>query len=176
MAAKISETAWDTLKSPYASRLHTNYVPSMEELPKLEIFLAGPKQELSHLESKILRLQDSLTDLYAQRDRAKSYIEAHRALMSPIRRFPAETLAEIFTHCLSTDKYPSRSLEEAPLLLMSICRSWRHVAVSSPQLWKALHISFPAEMTADEFTLREQGSIQWLKRSGSLPFSLSLAV
>ncbi|KIK52645.1 hypothetical protein GYMLUDRAFT_179884, partial [Collybiopsis luxurians FD-317 M1] len=126
---------WNTSESPFSSVLHTNHVPSPSELAKMDTFLAEPQQKLSKLESEILQLQKCLAKLSSERDRARTYITAHRALMSAICRLPAETLAEIFVHCIPTDRYPVRNSKEAPLLLTNICRSWRAIAISAPHLW-----------------------------------------
>ncbi|KAE9405249.1 hypothetical protein BT96DRAFT_346395 [Gymnopus androsaceus JB14] len=176
---------WDTLKSPYASLINTNHIPSPTELAELESFLVKPEQELSQLESEITRLQDILGGLLAERERAQAFIKPHRVLMSPVRRLPAEILGEMFVRCLPTARNPVRSLNEVPLLLTTICQNWRHVAFSTAPLWKALHISFSSRMmklaatdsaVQGTFTRREYGIMQWLNRSGSLPLSISLAV
>ncbi|KIK62613.1 hypothetical protein GYMLUDRAFT_132881, partial [Collybiopsis luxurians FD-317 M1] len=122
--------------SPYSSILYTNHSPSTAELAQLNTFLAGPLQKLSGLKLEISQLQERIRALSAERDRAMSYINAHRAVTSAIRRFPAEILTEIFVHCIPADRYPVRSLKEAPLILTTICRSWRAVSLSAPCLWK----------------------------------------
>jgi predicted nucleic acid-binding Zn-ribbon protein len=124
----MSTETWDTTKSPYASLLHTNYVPSESELLALKKFLAEPKQELSRLDSEITHLQDRLKGLLDERDKVNVYIETHVALMAPARRLPAETVAEIFMRCLS-QPYSTRSLEEAPLLLTRVCKNWRSISL-----------------------------------------------
>ncbi|KAF8882663.1 hypothetical protein BD779DRAFT_1542009 [Infundibulicybe gibba] len=54
---------------------------------------------------------------------------------------PVEILSEIFTRCTG-DEYVHENQEfdpnEAPLLLMRICRRWRSVALSTPALWATL--------------------------------------
>ncbi|KIK66631.1 hypothetical protein GYMLUDRAFT_111336, partial [Collybiopsis luxurians FD-317 M1] len=167
---------WDISKSPYSSLLDTNHVPSPTELVEMGSFLAVPQRELSNLESEISQLQERLKVLSFKRDRAKAYINAHRALMSAIRRLPTEILIEIFVHCLPTDSYPVRSLKEAPLLLTTVCRSWRNVAIGSAHLWNALHVNFPNEMLVEDIALRASGVQLWLERSGSLPLFISLGV
>ncbi|KAF8872284.1 hypothetical protein BD779DRAFT_1710347 [Infundibulicybe gibba] len=46
-----------------------------------------------------------------------------------------EILAEIFLHCLPPDKWGSLSAGDAPWLLVKVCRKWREVALSTPELW-----------------------------------------
>ncbi|KAF9058569.1 hypothetical protein BDP27DRAFT_1240621, partial [Rhodocollybia butyracea] len=129
--------AWDTASSPFASVFGTNHVPSSAELDQLKDLLVEPDHELKRLQSEISHLQSLLDALLSQKNEVETYIEAHRALMSPIRRIPSETLGEIFMHCLPSDTYPFavRDLKEAPLLMTTICRHWRRVAIDTPGLW-----------------------------------------
>ncbi|KAJ3859712.1 hypothetical protein EV359DRAFT_86111 [Lentinula novae-zelandiae] len=121
--------AWDSSRSPYAQILNTNHLPSHAQRKEIETFLSEPQQELSRLETEISRVQVILDDLQSQRAEVKSYVETHRGLLAPIRRLPVEVLTEIFVLCLSTERYPVRSLREAPLLLTMICRHWREVTL-----------------------------------------------
>ncbi|KAF8176670.1 hypothetical protein K438DRAFT_1485893, partial [Mycena galopus ATCC 62051] len=69
-----------------------------------------------------------------QRASLKRPIDAHRAVISPMRRVPHDVLVEICISCL-----PSHNAlidpAEAPLILGRICRHWRSVAYSTPTLW-----------------------------------------
>ncbi|KAJ7747325.1 hypothetical protein B0H16DRAFT_1851426 [Mycena metata] len=71
-----------------------------------------------------------------------------------------ELMAEIFMHCLPrmpVDEYSWPSPSRAPLLVASVCRRWRRVALSTPTLWN----SFPL---GEEFSLRLFRL--WMERSG----------
>ncbi|KAJ4476581.1 hypothetical protein J3R30DRAFT_3487617 [Lentinula aciculospora] len=131
---------WDPLQSPYSSFLNTNYAASPSERLELETLLMKPQQELFRLDLEISRIQTLLDNLMTQRYQVKSFVDAHRALMAPIRRLPAETMAEVFVHCLYLERYPVRSLKEAPLLLTMVSRGWRDIALSLPRIWAAFHI------------------------------------
>lgn len=163
------------LTTPFASVIETNYIPSQDEIVQLRALLVEPQIQLSRLETEISRLQDLLGSVVLQRDSVKKYIDAHRALMSPIRRLPPETLSEIFTHCLP-DRYAVRDTSEAPLLLTEVSRHWRHTAIDTPALWKSLHIFIPREMSWLRLKKRIVGSSLWVKRSGSVPLSISFSM
>ncbi|KAJ3881178.1 hypothetical protein F5051DRAFT_397767 [Lentinula edodes] len=165
--------SWDPSRSPYAPFLDTNYAASPSERLGLQAFLSEPEQELSHLDSEISRTEALLDELRAQRDQVKTFVYAHRALMAPIRRLPAETLAEIFVHCLPTDRYPWRTLKEAPLLLTMVCREWRDIAIKIPSLWNSFHIHIVSEPT---LRCWEKGIAGWIARSGVLPLYVSLCI
>ncbi|KAE9388040.1 hypothetical protein BT96DRAFT_740767, partial [Gymnopus androsaceus JB14] len=144
---------------------------------ELKSSLIVPKHELSRLDSEIARLQGILDGLSSSRAQIKQYIDAHQSLMSPVRQIPSETLSEIFVWCLpsvDSDTYSVRSLDEAPLLLTTICRDWRRVAIQTPLLWTSLHIHHALNITAEVFDRRTKGINLWLERSASLPISISL--
>ncbi|KAJ7776602.1 hypothetical protein DFH07DRAFT_693797, partial [Mycena maculata] len=57
-----------------------------------------------------------------------------------------ELITEIFVHCLPTPAsatgacffrphFVRPSVKDAPLLLCQICRRWRAIALTTPQLW-----------------------------------------
>ncbi|KAF9073402.1 hypothetical protein BDP27DRAFT_1191819, partial [Rhodocollybia butyracea] len=131
--------------SPFVSVIGTNHAPSSAELDQLKDLLVEPQHELENTQSEINSLQSLLDGLLSKKNQVETYIEAHRALMSPIRPFPTETLAEIFMHCLPLDTHPFavRDLGQAPLLLTVICRHWRRIATDTPRLWSSLHIYLP---------------------------------
>ncbi|KAF5384662.1 hypothetical protein D9757_007488 [Collybiopsis confluens] len=160
---------------PLPAVLGTNYTPLSLEISQLNDLLVGPQQELNCLGSEIARVQAILDDLLSKQQKVQIYVEAHRALMSPIRQLPSETLAEIFQWCLPLDVgYGVRSLAHAPLLLTTICRDWRRVAIETPRLWNSLHIFFPPYLGEDVQLQRIAGIELWVQRSGSLPISISL--
>ncbi|KAJ3966019.1 hypothetical protein EV361DRAFT_604640 [Lentinula raphanica] len=165
-------------QSPYNSLFKTNYAATSSERSELETLIFEAQQELTDLDSDISRMRAVLDGLCARRSQVQEFVDVHRALMAPIRRIPAETLAEIFTHCLSTERYPIRSLMEAPLLLTMVCRQWREVAITQPPLWSALHIHVALRIACDaeELAVRQEGVRQWIARAGALPLSLSLSL
>ncbi|KAJ3804735.1 hypothetical protein F5876DRAFT_82673 [Lentinula aff. lateritia] len=169
-------SSWDLMHSPFASVMGINHVPSMGEMLRLKALLAVPHTELDQLELEIARTQLVLDGLLRQKEEIKNYIEAHQALMSPIRQIPSETLADIFVWCLPADRNATRSLKEAPLLLTTICRNWRQVALDTPRLWTSLHIFLPPHMSNIAVLKRAIGVKTWLQRSGSLPLSISFHV
>ncbi|KAE9397883.1 hypothetical protein BT96DRAFT_822765, partial [Gymnopus androsaceus JB14] len=167
--------SWNTEHSPFASVIGTNHVPSTAELKSLRAHLVHPQFELSRLETEIDRVQTVLGDLLSKKQQIGNYIEAHRALASPVRQIPPETLAEIFVQCLPTEpSYPVRNLNEAPLIFTTVCRQWRIVAIITPRLWNSLHLFLPSQLSEEACSRRIAGATLWLQRSGSLPLSISL--
>ncbi|KAF8907841.1 hypothetical protein CPB84DRAFT_1959411 [Gymnopilus junonius] len=81
------------------------------------------------------------------------------------QRCPPEVASRIFQFCLEDMKEVT-----SPLTIGSICRTWRAIAYSTPQLWTSLSIPlcFKKFTWADRFGLTQQ----WLSRSGQLPLSI----
>lgn len=166
--------SWDKENSPFASVIGTNHVPSIAEQKDLKALLVHPQHELSRLEIEIERVQSTLKDLLCVKRKIVDYIGVHKALISPVRQIPPETLAEIFVQCLPTEpSFPVRDLNQAPLILTMICQDWRRVAITTPRLWNSLHIYLPPRLSSDACSRRMAGTMLWLERSGSLPLSIS---
>ncbi|KAJ7238564.1 hypothetical protein B0H12DRAFT_1025597, partial [Mycena haematopus] len=121
--------------SPFAHRLNTNYVPSDSEISEIRAVLLDPENELAHIDARIEEMEIALAQLKEQRALLKGPIDAHRALISPLRRVPEDVLIEIFLLCLPSEHNALIDPAEAPLVLGRICRHWRSVAYSAPRLW-----------------------------------------
>ncbi|KAF8201143.1 hypothetical protein K438DRAFT_1821456 [Mycena galopus ATCC 62051] len=154
-----------TSDSPFAQHLGSNYCPRDEELVQIKSLLIEPCLRLEHLDDEIEVLKKALDKLTEECDTLKGYVDAHRALMSPIRRLPLDTIEDIFMACLPADRNCVMTAQEAPVLLGRICSSWRAISLSQPQLWSRLHIVEPKRL---ELTTA------WLRRSGDCPLSISL--
>lgn len=160
--------------SPYAHVLHTNYVPPDSELHEIKAFLLNPETELRRLETELTRIRAILDDLVSEHDKLNNFVDAHKALISPVRRLPPEILQEIFIRCLTTrNSVMHRS--EAPMLLTEVCVEWRRIALSTPALWSTLHLPFPGSIGVEEVpNVRFDVAKAWLTRSGELPLSISV--
>ncbi|KAF8201144.1 hypothetical protein K438DRAFT_1821460 [Mycena galopus ATCC 62051] len=142
------------MTSPFAPHLGSNYCPRDEDEPCLR---------LEHLDDEI-----------EERDTLRGYVDAHRALMSPIRRLPLDTIEDIFMACLPADRNCVMSAQEVPVLLGRICSSWRAISLSQPQLWSRLHIAEPKVLPDPLVAQRLELTTAWLRRSGDCPLSISL--
>ncbi|KAF7334574.1 hypothetical protein MVEN_02287300 [Mycena venus] len=169
--------------SPFAEKLGTNYVPSEQEIKAIRDLLADPIEELARLEAEIDEMDAVIGQLKAKRASLKTVIDAHRALISPMRHTPEDVLREIFVACLPTTHNALIDPSEAPILFGGICRHWRAVAHSTPMLWSSIHI--PMIPVSDEDPVFE-GTVevaskleklveQWLKRSATCPLAVSVS-
>ncbi|KAJ7634595.1 hypothetical protein FB45DRAFT_1056605 [Roridomyces roridus] len=187
------------MRSPFASWLGTNYCPTVGETAELKAFLAEPLLQMKCLENKITGMRQALNKLLEEREELQTYLHAHTALFSPIRRMPADVMQEIFLACLPTHRNCVMDVSEAPLLLGRICSAWRTLSLATPRLWSSLHIvdrgklpeeSEPAPAVSesepdyppDPWLVAEERRAAlvadavraWLERSRQCPLSISL--
>ncbi|KAJ7913524.1 hypothetical protein B0H13DRAFT_2468593 [Mycena leptocephala] len=171
------------MASPFAFQLGTNHCPSDEEVLKIRAHLVQPIHRLKRLDDEIADLQRAIDKLADERETLGVYVEAHKALISPVRRLPLDIIQEIFMACLPTHRNCVMSASEAPVLLGRICSAWRAISLSTPPLWASLHIvepmhssgsEEPSTLIKEKMEQRLETTKTWLGRSGQCPLSISL--
>ncbi|KAJ7633448.1 hypothetical protein DFH06DRAFT_1222836 [Mycena polygramma] len=171
------------MDSPFAHQLGTNYCPTDQELLEIRGLLVEPALQMERLDDEIVDLQKTLGRLAEERAGLDAFMEAHKALISPVRRLPLDIVQEIFLACLPTRRNCAMSASEAPILLGRICGSWRAISLSTPRLWAKLHVVRPSRPPPDayEFGSFERKCAQrlemlqtWLRRSSDCALSVSL--
>ncbi|KAF7334830.1 hypothetical protein MSAN_02369700 [Mycena sanguinolenta] len=167
---------------PIVSRLGTNYCPTDKEILELNALLVEPTLRLKGLDDEITKLQKAIDKLAEERGRVAAYVEAHKALLSPVRRLPLDIIQELFVACLPTHRNCVMSASEAPVLLGRVCSSWRAISLSTPRLWSSLHVVEPlwspddptSTLLENKVARRLEITHTWLGRSGQCPLSISL--
>ncbi|KAF7297567.1 F-box domain-containing protein [Mycena kentingensis (nom. inval.)] len=129
--------------SDFTALLGTNYAPTEAEVVDITAILDRKNAHLCTLDTQIAALQQTMDKILAQRRVLAEDIQAHRALLSPIKRVPVDVLREIFIACMSTKRDCLMSASEAPVLLTRVCSSRSQIAISTPQLWSNVHILDP---------------------------------
>ncbi|KAF7346535.1 hypothetical protein MSAN_01881600 [Mycena sanguinolenta] len=162
--------------SPFTDRLNTNYVPSPSEILEIRSLLVDPLEEIARIDAQIEKMELTLAQLREKRALLQRPIDAHRALISPMRLIPRDILLEIFFACLPSEHNALIDLSEAPLLFGRICRHWRSVAYSTPMLWSSIHIPPLDYLNTPPNILSglERVVEAWLERSAACPLSISL--
>ncbi|KAJ6501986.1 hypothetical protein C8R45DRAFT_819275, partial [Mycena sanguinolenta] len=165
----------------FAFRLGTNYCPTDQEVVEIRSLLVQPTVRIQSLDDKIASLQKTMDKLVEERDGLQSYVEAHRALISPVRRLPLDIIQEIFVACIPTHRNCIMSAIEAPILLGRICSAWRTISLTTvPRLWASLHVVEPRSILPGvpdyqhKVVQRLEITKTWLGRSGQCPLSISL--
>jgi hypothetical protein len=65
------------------------------------------------------------------------------AVMDPVARLPLEISSQIFLHILDPSPVPKPGVCHALMVLLNVCDGWTTIALSTPDLWTAIHIVFP---------------------------------
>ncbi len=156
---------------------------------KLNVF-ARPLTRLASIENEIRMAERWIQHLQHDKANILRAFERYYPFIGKGRYLPDDILREIFVWCLPTERNPTMSAKEAPMVLTRISSQWRSVALTTPRLWSALHIAVPnhipyphslydpvkGERIRPSHILdrRLRGVTEWLKRSGQLPLSLSI--
>ncbi|KAJ7187337.1 hypothetical protein C8R46DRAFT_288054 [Mycena filopes] len=101
----------------------------------------------------------------------------------PVLTLPNEIVSEIFTHSLPPyPECPPWTGSLSPSLLTQICKKWRDIALSTPELWRALAFTLSPPPPLPQLEARAASPAQidtsrlqlWLDRSGACPLSLQI--
>ncbi|KAJ6624032.1 hypothetical protein B0H10DRAFT_2008230 [Mycena sp. CBHHK59/15] len=104
---------------------------------------------LERFDTDIENSRSVLQGLLMEREQTHHALEAHRALLSPIRP----------------------SVARCPLLLTQISSNWRCVALATPTLWTSITVNLSVKSCLPSLPLIEA----WIRRSGSCPLSFYIA-
>ncbi|KAF7328130.1 F-box domain-containing protein [Mycena venus] len=125
--------------SRYRELLNSNEPPLDIEAASIEPLVAHLRRRLSRYDDKISRLRAQLERLEQERATAESDLSKNSAIVSPLRRMPAEILFEIFTLTLPSDREVLErgaiDVGDSPWSLTQICGRWRMLALASSSLW-----------------------------------------
>ncbi|KAF7290233.1 hypothetical protein MIND_01336900 [Mycena indigotica] len=86
--------------------------------------------------------------------------------MQDSTELPPELMARIFSACLPPTQDAFPHADTAPMLLCRVCRRWRSIALSTPELW-ATFVAKDGKASVETLKL-------WSDRSGSLPLTYVL--
>lgn len=159
--------------------VNSNDAPDENATTKVQSALADTSQELDLVSTRIASILSELPHLLKQRTQKDRKIEDYRRILHPIRKVPAEVLSQIFLNFVPDDgdESLSRDVEKSSIdqsetswILSHVSSRWRAVALSSPQLWSAVHLG-SSDFFAGKapFILGTQ-----LQRSGNRPLSVSI--
>jgi len=179
--------------SPLSGYLKNNLAPTEVDLVKTRMLKEVPVAELRSIEELVIEAQKSLELLNRRRESLQTTVHRCDTILSPSRRVPVDIWREIFIHCRATHRNPIVSFVEAPLLLTHVCSNWRSIAFSTPQIWNRIHIPLfqiirdpiwdvpPSYLDNPAvhdllFKLETRTALvrEWLRRSGSLPLSITV--
>ncbi|KIM48511.1 hypothetical protein M413DRAFT_80310 [Hebeloma cylindrosporum] len=89
-----------------------------------------------------------------------------------ILKFPPEISSHIFFHAMDASSYSDLKKVPTSILLGSVCRGWRLLARSTPELWSTLSFSLAKPSRQPEGLSQLQAVTDWMQLSGGVPLIL----
>ncbi|KAJ7120305.1 hypothetical protein C8R44DRAFT_787901 [Mycena epipterygia] len=133
-------------------------------------FPSGPSERLAILPSPMLtasEIRSRLLEIEKQEERLrverKNLLGSLDSIVYPVLTLPPEITSEIFIHCVR-----GCYIRQGPLLVASVCKAWRTIALTTPTLWSEFHGSRFFMGRGNLVSLLEC----WLPRAGSRPLTL----
>ncbi|KAJ7472204.1 hypothetical protein FB451DRAFT_315587 [Mycena latifolia] len=129
---------------------------------RIVMSVAQLQAHIAQLSADIVRQKEVLKNLESRKKAAEHQLNM---LRDPVARLPVEISSEIFIQCLPSR--PTPDAQDAPLVLLNICKAWTDIALSTPALWAAICADEPM---SDLESLLDA----WLERAGSRALTISL--
>ncbi|KAK0237715.1 hypothetical protein EDD85DRAFT_1022928 [Armillaria nabsnona] len=138
--------------------------------------------QLPMYDTLIDRLYTIVEELEGHREAIQVAWMQFSSILAPIRRLPSKVLRSIFRETQSTQsdsvlrwysKRPTIKFMQDTLILGQVCRSWRDIVISSPELWshfKIMHCSSESDNTSPHNLQSLLKTI--LPLSGQLPLDI----
>ena len=162
-AVFLGDNLNDIRRSRLRHLLKSNTTPSDSEIIAVRALISNAEASIEELHRHSTTLGQESLVIESQLLRS---IEAHRAVLSPVRYLPTEILLEIFFHYADN---PRPRIATMPWRLGHISRRWRKIALSLPSLWD----NIPKIYLTEGGHLQEQSYLRsmvcLLRRSGSSP-------
>lgn len=148
----------------------TNALLTEDEIHAVKSRYHARRRQIGEID-RLYRLAEDRAQLWEERIQLVSLLKRYRLALSSHKRLPTEILQQIFLYASAGyDQYLPRP-SDPPWLLCGICLSWRHIAISTPDLWKSLHFPSRSRLTRAQ---KLHISRTWLARAGRSGFSLTL--
>ncbi|KAF7362733.1 hypothetical protein MVEN_00622600 [Mycena venus] len=121
--------------------LHSNDAPLASEIPGVRHIVSAERNRIERLQTEILELQKALERRMQELEETKASLKNHTAILSAVRRVPAEIICEIFSYTLPcTRRVNGLDTQQAPWRLGHICRQWRATVLGYPPLWSSIAV------------------------------------
>ncbi|KAF7300023.1 F-box domain-containing protein [Mycena kentingensis (nom. inval.)] len=124
----------------------TNNPPLDSESQHISTLLVAARRDDAHIQNELAATRARERELVERSTELQHAIHTLAGVLSPVRRFPPEILAEVFVLAADDDENgPERIFgttnARMPMALTRVCARWRMVARTTPQLWATLRIS-----------------------------------
>lgn len=142
------------------------------------------KRLITICDTQIAIIDQEISDRNDERKRLVNGIVPFQRALAPFRRLPADIIREIFAACIDRTRNSTLAPNEAPTLLTHISSGMRRLALSTPELWTAIHIPITRYVEGTKYIrgIRKSdifpyahGVEEWLlRRSGDMPLRISV--
>jgi hypothetical protein len=129
----------------------TNITPKAEEISTIQQGVGALSEKIGRLKAQLEILEEDLRE--------------HQAILSAVRRIPAEVLGEIFKSVLPLILNAEGRKQLVTLCL--VCKPWCHAARLTRRLWSSLEIETEKDISYSK-------AISWFLRSGNVPRVLKI--
>ncbi|KAJ7889293.1 hypothetical protein B0H14DRAFT_3127016 [Mycena olivaceomarginata] len=158
MTTQTSRRRHSAHPTQYAGRVESDFPSGPSE--RLAI-LPSPTLTASEIRSRLLEIENQKERLRVER---KHLLESLDSIVYPVLTLPPEITSEIFIHCVRG------YTRHGPLLVASVCKAWRTIALTTPVLWSEFQGSrFGGSMGRGNPVSLLQC---WLPRAGIRPLTL----
>jgi len=139
--ALADELPMDTPPIDFSQLLASNDSPLFSHIPSIRQTVTFSRLRVDALDAQIDALRATMEQLIEERDETAERVEQYTAILSPVRRVPAELICEIFSWTSPRPrKIGENSVAQPPWHLGHICRSWRDTALGNTLLWNSISI------------------------------------
>ncbi|KAF7317090.1 hypothetical protein HMN09_00443700 [Mycena chlorophos] len=148
----MAVNAWIAGDIPLTQRiqqlLSSNIPPLESEIPSIHLLETAIQARIARVDGELAVLAAHLAQLEATRASLLLEYQRIRGLLSPLRRFPTELLAEVFKASVLPPSRSTRGLDrsmdlrDGPWSLMHISSWWRSVALATPAIWTCIRTNF----------------------------------
>lgn len=157
--------------------LHCNRPPNPVEADYVSASIREMEARLATIDTAIANARAVLDRLVTEGKSVEEQLHAQRAILSPIRRVPPELISHIFVFCLPSysddsekSAWGSLALNPFELVLTNVCRRWKDIAFTTPQLWSCINFTLGSESEASDVVRAKT----WLARSGKSSLTIKL--
>ncbi|KZP14982.1 hypothetical protein FIBSPDRAFT_833591, partial [Athelia psychrophila] len=126
--------------SPVHDLVHNHLFPSTTaQVDSAQKTLQHLQSAVHDVDADLAQMRIAFQQLLVKRAALQDYADAHQRLVSPVHRLPTEILVGIFLHALAASSF-KRHPDKAPLVLERVCRRWKDIARSTPELWSHIRL------------------------------------
>ncbi|KAJ7483434.1 hypothetical protein FB451DRAFT_106429 [Mycena latifolia] len=143
--------------------LTTNEPPLETDSIFVKPAISNAGLRLAKIDDEIARLRDRLERLEEERASLSVFHLKNLAVLSPLRRMPAEVLCEIFSFTLPSpseaEDWGRFDVKKSPWILGHICSHWRVIALASPSLWSLVVIKLQDDDPEGDYIFGGPGTV-----------------